>query len=104
VNFPNMGQVKNVPLGAVVETNALFRKNSVTPVMAGELPQPVSGLVLRHVMNQETILKAAIKKDKDLAFAAFVNDPLVTISLNDAKKLFDEMLRNTKEYLPGWNI
>ena len=104
VNIPNQGQMKNIPLGAVIETNALFRRDSITPVMAGELPSEVNGLVLRHVTNQETILKAALTKDKDLAFATFVNDPLVTISLEEAKVLFEEMLRNTKKYLPGWEL
>lgn len=104
VNLPNVGQMKDVPLGAVVETNALFRKDSVSPVVAGRLPHEVHSLVMRHVENQEAILKAALNKDKKLALAAFVNDPLVNISLEDAKKLFDEMLQNTKKYLQGWDI
>lgn len=102
VNIPNIGQIKNIPSGAVVETNAMFRRDSISPVIAGELPNEVQALVIRHVNNQETILKAALTKDKELAFAAFVNDPLVTISLKDARKLFDEMINNTKKYLPGW--
>ena len=32
-------------------------------------------------------------------FQAFVNDPLVRLPLGDAKKLFDEMIENTKRYL-----
>lgn len=104
VNVPNVGQMKDVPLGVVVETNALFRKDSVSPIVAGRLPHEVHSLVMRHVENQEAILKAAINKDRKLAFAAFVNDPLVDISLADAKKLFKEMLQNTKKYLPGWDL
>lgn len=104
VNIPNHGQMKDIPEGAVVETNAVFRKDSITPVVAGKLPNPVQSLVARHVYNQETILEAALTKNKELAFAAFVNDPLVNISLEDARKLFNEMLHNTKKYLQGWNI
>jgi len=104
VNLPNIGQVKNIPLGAVVETNALFRKNSLTPVIAGELPSWVNGLVLRHVNDQETIVRAGLTKNKDLAFDAFVNDPLVTCSMEDSKALFKEMLDNTKDYLKGWDL
>lgn len=104
VNIPNMGQMPGVPNQAVVETNAVFSRDSIRPVYAGKLPNPVHDLVIRHVYNQETILEAALSKDKDLAFAAFVNDPLVTIPVAEAKKLFEEMLDNTKEYLPGWNI
>ncbi|MBP1962340.1 alpha-glucosidase/alpha-galactosidase [Paenibacillus aceris] len=104
VNVPNVGQMKGIPLGAVVETNAVFSANSLRPVYAGELPLSVNNLVLQHTVNQELILKAALQKDKALAFNAFVNDPLVNIDVNQAEALFDQMLENTKAYLPGWNI
>ncbi|MFW5988437.1 MAG: alpha-glucosidase/alpha-galactosidase, partial [bacterium] len=104
VNLPNQGQIKGLSEGAVVETNALFSRDSVKPVNAGELPENIQSLVERHVLNQETILKAGLNKDKKLAFSAFVNDPLVDLDLKQAKKLFNEMLINTKEYLSGWEI
>lgn len=100
VNLPNTGQMKDVPLGAVVETNAVFSSGSVTPVLAGKLPAPVSGLVLRHVMNQETLVEAGFEEDMELAFGAFLNDPLVTLSVDDARNLFREMTSNTKKYIP----
>jgi alpha-galactosidase/6-phospho-beta-glucosidase family protein len=104
VNLPNYGQVVGLPSGSVVETNAVFTKNNIRPIMAGKLPDNVLGLVHRAVMNQETILKATLEKNKKLAFTAFVNDPLVNIPLQAAENLFDEMLWNTKKFLPGWDI
>jgi len=104
VNLPNTGQMQDIPFDCVVETNAIFQKDSVTPVVAGILPNPVNGLVLRHVYNQEAILEAGLTCNKDLAFAAFANDPLVTCTLDNAESLFNEMLFNTKEYLAGWDI
>ena len=104
VNLPNRGQVEGIPLGAIVETNALFRRNEVRPVLAGRLPDPVLGLVLRNVLNQETILRAALARDKDLAFASFIKDPLVTIGVEEARELFAEMLAGTRAYLEGWEI
>ncbi len=104
VNLPNKGQMTDIPYDCVVETNALFSKDSIKPVIAGRLPDDVHNLAIRHVYNQETILKAALSKDKGLAFRAFVNDPLVAIDIKDAAVLFDEMLKNTEKYLPGWNI
>lgn len=104
VNLPNEGQIKGLPEGAVVETNALFTKDVVKPIIAGPLSDNVQSLVERHVLNQETILEAALNKDKELAFSAFVNDPLVDLDLEEARELFEKMLRNTKEYLPGWDI
>ncbi|GAA3333592.1 hypothetical protein GCM10020331_098230 [Ectobacillus funiculus] len=41
VNVPNQGQVREIPNGAVVETNAVLSYGSVRPVLAGELPKPV---------------------------------------------------------------
>ncbi len=103
VNLPNCGQLKNIPNGAVVETNAVFRRDSVIPVMAGALPADIHNLVSRHVYNQETLVQAAVKKDLDLAFNAFVNDPMLSgLALRDAKQLFVTMVDNTKAYLPGW--
>ncbi|MEC9490777.1 MAG: alpha-glucosidase/alpha-galactosidase [Halanaerobiales bacterium] len=102
VNLPNKGQIPGILDGAVVETNALFSRDSVKPVNAGPLPDNIQSLVERHVLNQETILKAALNKDKDLAFSAFVNDPLVDLDLSEARELFQKMLSNTREYLADW--
>lgn len=102
VNVPNIGQIPNLPMGAVVESNATFRDNSVTPCVAGNIPTEIYGLVSRISAEQEMVVKAAVNRDLDLAFKAFVNDPLVTINTADAKKLFDEMVENTKEYLSDY--
>ena len=99
VNIPNRGQIPNLPIGAVVETNATFRDNSLTPVFAGEIPIGIYGMISRIVSEQEMIVEAGTKRDLSLAFTAFINDPLVTIPEDDAKKLFDEMVENTKAYL-----
>ena len=104
VNIPNIGQIPNLPLGAVVETNAIFRAGSLTPVMAGNVPESIYPLVSRICTQQENISEAIANRDLDALFCAFVNDPLVTCSIDDAKKLFNEMIENTKEYLTSYNI
>ena len=99
VNLPNRGQISNLPLGAVVETNAVFRDNQVIPVFSGEVPVQIKSLVDRIVGEQETTARAALNRDLELAFSAFVNDPLVTVDSVRARELFDEMVENTKSYL-----
>ena len=99
VNLPNRGQIPNLPLGAVVETNAVFRADSVVPCLAGEIPAEICALISPIVAEQELVVKAGVSRDLSLAFKAFVSDPLVTINSQDAKKLFDEMIDNTKHYL-----
>ena len=99
VNLPNRGQIPNLPLGAVVETNATFRDDQVIPVFSGDVPVQIKSLVDRIVGEQETTVKAAFDRDLELAFSAFVSDPLVTLDSIKARELFDEMVDNTKEYL-----
>ncbi len=102
VNIPNIGQIPNLPLGAIVETNAVFRSDSLVPVEAGNVPMNIYPLIARTVAQQENVLKACCDRDLELAFNAFANDPLVTINTSDARKLFDEMVENTKEYLTDY--
>lgn len=102
VNLPNMGQITNLPSGTVVETNAVFSAGNVTPVTAGEIPKNIYGLISRIVANQETVVDAAIERDINKAFTAFCNDPLMTVTFNDAKELFEEMLEKTKNYLSDY--
>jgi alpha-galactosidase len=99
VNLPNRGQVANLPLGAVVETNALFSRDGISPVFSGSLPADVQGLAMRHAVNQAGTVEAGLRKDRDFAFRVFQNDPLVALSTPDAKKLFDRMVENTRKYL-----
>ena len=104
VNILNYGQIPNLPLGAVVETNAAFRDDMVTPLFAGEIPMPIYSLVARIVGEQELIVKAGTEKNLETAFEAFANDPLVTINEHDARELFDKMIENTKEYLKDYKV
>lgn len=104
VNIPNRGQIPNLPIGAVVETNAVFRDDCVTPVMAGEIPVSIYPLVSRICAEQEAVSEGIANRDLDAIFNAFVNDPLVTCAYNEAKELFKEMVMNTKEYLGSYDL
>ncbi len=104
VNIPNRGQIPNLPYGAVVETNAVFRDNSVEPVMAGEIPSSIYALVARVCAEQEEVSDAIARRDMKAIKNAFINDPLVTCTQEEAKELFREMCENTKEYLTMYDF
>ena len=104
VNMPNIGQTPNLPLGAVVETNAVFRSNNVTPVFSGNVPESIYPLVSRICGEQQALDVAIANRDLEAIFNAFVADPLVTCSLEDAKKLFKQMVLNTKKYLGDYDL
>ncbi|GAF64815.1 putative hydrolase [Bacillus sp. TS-2] len=105
VNLPNQGQMSGVPNDVIVETNAVFSHNGVQPIVSGELPPEVNKMVAAHIFTQETTLEAALEKNKEKAFRAFSQDMLVqSLNQEQAKQLFDQMLINTKDYLPGWDL
>lgn len=106
VNLPNAGQIPNLPLGAVVETNAVFDRDSVRPVLAGPLPEAVRRLILPHVENHALTLRAALECDRELVVRAFLNDPNTAAKCADEgelRRLADDMIAGTAKYLPeGW--
>ncbi len=104
VNYPNLGQMEDIPKDAVVETNVYITKDKILPIYSGKLPYDVNSWVLRHIMNQEMILSAVLDKDRELAFRAFYNDPLVEskVSWNTARKMFMEMIEGTKRFVPKY--
>ncbi len=104
VNIPNRGQIPNLPLGAVVETNAAFRTDSVTPIMSGEIPKEIYSMVAAICGQQEEVSAAIAERNVERIFNAFANDPLVTCSYDDARELFGKMISKTKKYLTSYNL
>lgn len=99
VNIPNRGQVPNLPMDSIVETNAVFSANSVRPVFAGEVPAAIYPLVSKAANQQEALAKACHDRDLEQAFHVFANDNLVPLDTVQARALFDEMVENTRHYL-----
>jgi alpha-galactosidase/6-phospho-beta-glucosidase family protein len=99
VNRPNAGQVRDLPLGAVVETYGAVNGAGASGIVFGELPQPVAALVHPHAFNQEATVQAGLAGDRDLAFRAFLNDPLVG-NRPDARGMFEDMFAAQAAYLP----
>jgi alpha-galactosidase len=103
VNIPNFAkQIGNFPRETVVETNAVFTKNNVRPVYAGNCPEKIYRLELPHIENQNRIVEAARNYNKQLIIEAVLNDPLVKyrVSEFDVVQKVDHMINNTLKYLP----
>lgn len=98
VNIPNTAlQIANLPETAIVETNAVFDRDSIRPVMAGCIPENVLELILPHVENHERVLEASKTRDLELVTKAFMTDPLVAGrgGYDALKKLAEDMMRAT---------
>ncbi len=104
VNVENQGQIANLPLHAVVETNAHFSRDEVRPITAGALPPAVQSMVMRHISNQELIIEAALTRNPQLALQAVFNDPTWALPLDRAGEMLHRLLRTSREFLPDWHI
>lgn len=99
-NTVNVGQMAGMPLGSVVETNCVFSRDSVKPIVAKPLPGDVNVLVLRNAMNIENTYHGIKNRDLHRIFEAFVNQPLCSgLGLDQAKELFTDMVNATAGYL-----
>ena len=104
VNIPNRGQIPGLPLGAVVETNAVFSGGSIVPVQAGKVPANLMPLIGRICLEQEAVSAAIAERDVQAIFDCFASDPLTTCTLAEAKALFAEMVRATAAYLTDYDL
>lgn len=100
VNMPNLGQMPQLPLGSIVETNCVFSNDSIRPITAKPLPTAVLNLVYRNCLNIDLTYEGIKERNLEKIFLAFINQPLLgTLTTEEAKTLFVKMCRNTEKYL-----
>lgn len=100
VNLPNIGQIDNLPLGAVVETNALLRSGSARPVTSGSVPESILYHVKRIADENTATVDACFSGSRAAAFDAFSHGHLISgLTPGQKKELFDRMFDNTAAYL-----
>ncbi len=62
VNFPNMGQMRDFPRGSIVETNCIFSKDQLTPILSKSLGTSVNNLCLRNSLNIDSLYEGITKE------------------------------------------
>ncbi len=102
-NVVNVGQMPDLPLGSVTETNCVFSCNSLKPVTAKKLPGEVNALVLRNAVNIENLYRGIKERDLRKIFEVFLNQPLCDgLKLSQARELFGKMTKATEPYLTAY--
>ena len=100
VNMPNMGQMPQMPLGSIVETNCVFSNDQVKPVVSRPLPTAVANLVHRNCLNIDTTYEGIKERNLSKLYAAFADQPLCGhLTMEEAFDLFRQMCYNTREFL-----
>ena len=92
VNLPNRGQMPDLPLGSVVETNAVFGRDNIHPVVTKGLTSEIRALTMPHTLMQQGLIEAVFENDMEKAFRVFSHDSAVQkLSLADARALFNDL-------------
>lgn len=92
INRPNEGQISFLPKGRIVESNGFISQDSIRPIVSKEPPLAVQNMIRRVSDVQELTLEALWNNDNELLFSAFLSDPLMSLSRDKARELFDKML------------
>ncbi len=99
INIPNQGQVPELPLDVTVETFAWVSRRGVEPIAAGPLPPAIAQILQRVSGEQELIVEAALRGDRQMALQAMLADALVK-EWTIAEPMLDDLLAANAAYLP----
>ncbi len=98
-NLPNVGQIANLPPGAIVETPALSSGGGLCGVSVGALPEPIAELCRREITVAQLCVDAAVYGDRQAALQCLLLSPCVT-DLDVARQILDDYLETYREHLP----
>jgi alpha-galactosidase len=101
VNLPNNGQASNLPIGAVLESTALFNGSGIHPLCFGELPPGITAILQRITGIQELTVDAAITGDRQLILQALMAG-LTVKTKHEAEKMLDVILDTHRDFLPAF--
>lgn len=102
-NLPNVGQISNLPLGAVVETAMRVDRNGFTPLTYGDLPESVLGFVEPYVRVFEMVVDAYFAKDKQMALQALRYDPVCShLNTDEVNEMGERLLRAHKKFITAF--
>lgn len=100
VNMPNVGQMGQMPIGSIVETNCIFSNGQVKPIVSNPLPTEVKNLVYRNCVNIDSVYEGIKERDLNKIYLAFANQPLCSsLTFEESRELFKKMCYNTADYL-----
>ena len=103
-NVKNDGLITNLLRGCCVEVPCFVDKNGIHPCYVGDLPPQCAALNRTNINVQELGVKAAVEKDKTLAFQAILVDPLTSavLTIDETRRMVNEMFEAEKELLQGF--
>ena len=100
-NMPNIGQISNLPPGAVVETAVRVDRNGFSPVTFGPLPEVVRGMTAPLAEVARMTVDACFAASRQLAIQALRLDPLCShLNSDQVVEMAGRLLRAHKRFIP----
>ncbi len=101
-NMLNTGLIDNLPGGSCVEVPVLASKRGLDPIHVGPLPEHLAILNNINARCEDLTVEASFDGDPRKVFHAICMDPLTSavLSLEEIRKMTDEMFAFNREYLP----
>lgn len=97
----NNGAVPSFDDDCAVEVTASIGKDGATAIPQDAAPAlPIRGLMQQVKAYESLTVEAAVKGDRELAFQALLENPLLP-GADDTKVILDELLEINKEHLQG---
>ncbi|MCQ2771130.1 MAG: alpha-glucosidase/alpha-galactosidase [Clostridia bacterium] len=101
----NVGQMSELPIGTIVETQCEFDTDSIIPKKTPELPMQITNIVYRNVMNLEATYYGIKSCDFNMIFESFMNEPLCSnLTIDDGLELFSKMIKASEHNLKSFGI
>jgi len=98
-NYKNIGQIQELPPGAVVETRCRFDAAGVHP-FCSPMPEALQMIILPIVLRQEAIIDIALSGTFDELVGIVISDPLCCrLQPGQCRQMLAEMLTATKEWI-----
>jgi alpha-galactosidase len=103
-NVRNFNLIDNLPYGCCVEVPVLASKHGLEPIAVGKLPDQLAILINTSARCEELAVQGALEHDATKVFWAIAYDPLTSavLSLDEIKKMVEEMFEFNKDFLPWY--
>ena len=101
-NVRNFGLIDNLPAGCCVESPVEASRAGLRPIHVGPLPANLAILNGINAQVEDLAVRAYLTGDRSLIYQCNYFDPLTSavLSLNEIKKMTDEMFEAAKAWVP----
>lgn len=99
VNVPNLGQISNLPRGAIIELPGVLNANGATGLHLGAMPEGIAEILRREITLSHLTADAVVTGDRQLALQALLLDPIIR-DIDVARQVLDDYLITYQNYLP----